>query len=209
MSDVILQHDRCCDVCLCEMKAGSRVVGSVVAIHSDSIVRSEFYATCLSCAGIKDCDHYEYECEECSSRTLGVFEGLCVSCKARRAAAGANWKGPLPAHRRARKEEVAKAFARGRSCWRQGSQVGKNLYIGDEDVGRMNTNELAAQVVDAMNEHNPARAWDRMLAERDAALGMLRECMTKLTPSDRTLMMRADYACNTIRRAREMLGEEE
>lgn len=43
--------------------------------------------------------------------------------------------------------------------WRVGTKIGKNLYrITDdhpegEDIGRMDTLELAAFVVDAVNEH--------------------------------------------------------
>lgn len=36
--------------------------------------------------------------------------------------------------------------------WRVGSKVPRNLYEGDRDVGRMDTPELAARVVAAMNE---------------------------------------------------------
>jgi hypothetical protein len=36
--------------------------------------------------------------------------------------------------------------------WRVGRKIPKNLYKGDLDVGRMDTAELAAEVVETMNE---------------------------------------------------------
>lgn len=38
--------------------------------------------------------------------------------------------------------------------WRVGRKIPKNLYKGDLDVGRMDTAELAAEVVDGMNGVN-------------------------------------------------------
>lgn len=58
------------------------------------------------------------------------------------------------------------------SRWRVGTKLGRTLYIGDQVIGMVDTPELAAQIVDAVNRVNELeRQRDQVLALCDQADG--------------------------------------
>jgi hypothetical protein len=73
--------------------------------------------------------------------------------------------------------------------WRVGHNIPRNLYEGDQDVGRMDTPELARRVVDAMNAGSlPAHLME--LAARAEAVGLLERCRVALGEAHRDELRR-------------------
>lgn len=68
--------------------------------------------------------------------------------------------------------------------WRVGHNIPRNLYEGDQDVGRMDTPELAQRVVTAMNTNGPRTALLE-LAARAEAVDLLERCRGVLRGTSR------------------------
>lgn len=66
--------------------------------------------------------------------------------------------------------------------WRVGRKIPKNLYKGDLDVGRMDTPELAAEVVAGMNELD--RRLKNFLESKQFRMALLEEVFKMPEPAD-------------------------